>query len=66
MGNKMKTHKGTKKRFKKTGRGKYKHKQPNKNHLQTKKDSQRKQQLRKDKNVKKADEEKLDESLPYE
>ena len=63
---KMKTHKGTKKRFKKTGKGKYKHKQPNKNHLLTKKNSKRKHNLSKDKNVDKADEEKLDKALPYE
>lgn len=62
----MKTHKGAKKRFKKTAKGKYKRKKAYKNHLLTKKSGNKKRKLRKDAVVSKADQKKLDELLPYE
>ena len=43
---KLKTHKGAKKRFKKTGSGGYKHKQAYSRHILTKKSSKRKRHLR--------------------
>lgn len=63
---KMKTHKGAKKRFKKTSKGKYKRKKSKKNHLMTKKDSDKKRDLNNDATVEKADEKELDKLLPYE
>jgi large subunit ribosomal protein L35 len=42
---KVKTHKGGKKRLKKTGTGHYKHKRANVSHILTKKSSKRKQRL---------------------
>lgn len=44
---KLKTHSGAKKRFKKTGSGRYKHKQAHLRHILTKKSTKRKRQLRK-------------------
>ena len=43
---KMKTHKGTKKRFQTTGTGKIKRRNANKNHILEKKAPKRKRQLR--------------------
>lgn len=43
---KIKTHRGAAKRFKKTGSGKFKHKQSHSRHILTKKSSKRKRQLR--------------------
>ncbi len=43
---KIKTHKGAAKRFKKTGTGKYKHKQSHARHILTKKSTDRKRHLR--------------------
>ncbi|GAB6138258.1 50S ribosomal protein L35 [Halanaerobaculum tunisiense] len=63
---KMKTHKGSKKRFKKTGKGKFKRKKGFKNHLNTKKTSNRKRKLSKDATVEKCDEKRLEKLLPYE
>jgi large subunit ribosomal protein L35 len=62
----MKTHKGAKKRFKKTAKGKYKRKKTKKSHLLTKKTGNKKRNLRKSATVEKADEKKLDKLLPYE
>jgi large subunit ribosomal protein L35 len=45
---KMKSHKGAKKRFKKTGSGKIKRKKAGKSHILTKKNSKRKRELRQD------------------
>lgn len=45
---KMKSHSGAKKRFKKTGSGKFKRKKAYRRHILTKKSSKRKRQLRKD------------------
>lgn len=44
--NKMKTHKGAKKRFKVTGSGKIRRRQRNLNHFNTKMSSRRKRRLR--------------------
>ncbi|MGM0471438.1 MAG: 50S ribosomal protein L35 [Bacillota bacterium] len=63
---KMKSHKGAQKRFKKTSKGKYKHKKSKRNHLMTKKNNEKKQQLRNDDTAKKCDEQNLDTLLPYE
>lgn len=60
----MKTHKGAKKRFKKTSKGKYKRKRTKRNHLMTKKNSNKKRKLRKDATVKKCDEDTLDTLMP--
>ena len=65
MGNKMKTHKGAAKRFKKTSKGKYKYKRPKRNHLMTKKSSEKKKNLRKDSYVDKSDAKKLETLMPY-
>ncbi len=43
---KMKTHRGAKKRFKRTGTGKYIHKSSQRRHILTKKTTKRKRQLR--------------------
>ncbi|AGB41980.1 ribosomal protein L35 [Halobacteroides halobius DSM 5150] len=63
---KMKSHKGSKKRFKKTGKGKFKRKKGFKNHLNTKKSANRKRKLNKDATVKKCDQKRLEKLLPYE
>ena len=65
MGNKMKTHKGAAKRFKKTSKGKYKYKRPKRNHLMTKKSSEKKKNLRKDSHLDNADAKKLKTLMPY-
>lgn len=46
MANKVKTHRGAAKRFKKTKKGRFKHKQSHARHILTKKGSKRKRQLR--------------------
>lgn len=46
MANKVKTHRGAAKRFKKTKSGHFKHKQSHARHILTKKGSKRKRQLR--------------------
>lgn len=43
---KLKTHRGAKKRFKRTGTGKYIHKSSQRRHILTKKTTKRKRQLR--------------------
>ncbi len=48
---KMKTHSGTKKRFKKTGSGKLTHEQTNRRHLLEVKNSKRTRRLMQDKEV---------------
>ena len=53
---KMKTHKGAAKRFKRTGTGKLRRRQANKNHILEKKSPKRIRQLRKSAAVSKADE----------
>jgi large subunit ribosomal protein L35 len=62
----MKTHKGTKKRFKKTGKGKFKRNQAFASHLMTKKSGKRKRDLRGGDMASKADSKRIAEALPYE
>jgi len=63
---KMKTHKGTKKRIKKTGGGKYKRNKAYKSHKLTGKSSRRKRELRRTETCDPADRQKMKKSLPYE
>ncbi len=56
---KMKTHRGAAKRFKRTGTGKLRRRQANKNHIMEKKSPKRVRQLRGSTEVAKADERKL-------
>ncbi len=63
---KMKTHKSSKKRFKKTSKGKFKRKRAKKNHLMTKKTGNKKRKLNQDQIVKDADKKRLEKALPYE
>ena len=56
---KMKTHRGAAKRFKRTGTGKLRRRQANKNHILEKKAPKRKRQLRRTAIVSKADEKNL-------
>jgi large subunit ribosomal protein L35 len=62
---KMKTHRGTAKRVKKTATGKYKRMRANKSHILTKKSQKRKRRLRKPDLVAKGDAKRLDKLLPY-
>lgn len=62
---KMKTHRGTAKRVKKTGTGKLKRMRAYKSHILTKKSQKRKRRLRKPDLVSKADTKRLDKLLPY-
>jgi len=55
----MKTHRGAAKRFKRTGTGKLRRRQANKNHIMEKKSPKRVRQLRGSVEVAKADERKL-------
>jgi large subunit ribosomal protein L35 len=61
---KMKTHRGAAKRFKKTGTGKFKRAQNNKQHILTKKSSKRKRKLRQTALVADVDEKRLRQMLP--
>ena len=65
MANKMKTHKGAAKRFKKSSKGKYKYKRPKRNHLLTKKSGRKKKNLRKDGYLDPAEVKKLKTLMPY-
>lgn len=62
---KMKTHKGAQKRFRKTGTGKFKRTQNNLSHINTKKSRNRKRRLRQLTLVNPADERKIRALLPY-
>ncbi|WP_144393532.1 50S ribosomal protein L35 [Pleionea sediminis] len=62
---KIKTDRGAAKRFKKTGKGGYKHGQSHLRHILTKKSSKRKRHLRHLKMVAPADCAQLDRQLPY-
>ncbi|NLM75204.1 MAG: 50S ribosomal protein L35 [Clostridiaceae bacterium] len=62
---KLKTHSGSKKRFKITGSGKVKRRHGYKNHILTKKTSKRKRKLRKGALVSKADAANIKQLLPY-
>ncbi|WP_408955832.1 50S ribosomal protein L35 [Natroniella sp. ANB-PHB2] len=63
---KMKTHKGMKKRVKKTGRGKFKRKKAYRSHLMTKKSGNRKRKLNKDALVDEGNQKRVEKLLPYE
>lgn len=62
---KMKTHSGAKKRFKKTGSGKYLRKKAGKRHILTKKTSRRKRKLGKTTTVNDTQKESVEQMLPY-
>ncbi len=61
---KMRTHRGAAKRFKKTGSGKFKRSQANRQHILTKKTTKRKRKLRAGVMVSSADEPRLRRMLP--
>ncbi len=61
---KLKTNRGAAKRFKKTGTGRFKHKQSHLNHILTKKSAKRKRQLRANILVKPADEATIRQMMP--
>ena len=62
---KMRTHRGTAKRVKKTGTGKLKRMRAYKSHILTKKTQKRKRRLRKPDLVAKGDAKRLHKMLPY-
>jgi large subunit ribosomal protein L35 len=62
---KMKTHRGSAKRFSRTGSGKIKRNQANKNHILTSKTTKRKRQLRGTVELAKADVARVERLLPY-
>ncbi|GLC28714.1 50S ribosomal protein L35 [Clostridium omnivorum] len=62
---KMKTHRGTAKRIKKTGTGKFKRANAFKSHILTKKSSKRKRNLRKTSYVSVTQEKTMKKLLPY-
>jgi large subunit ribosomal protein L35 len=62
---KIKTHRGAAKRFKATGKGRLKHKQPYHSHILTSKTAKRKRQLRLPALLSKAEEKSLKRLLPY-
>ncbi len=61
----MKSHKGSQKRFKKTGTGKFKRSHAFTSHLFANKSTKQKRKLRKSAMVSKADEGRLSKLLPY-
>jgi large subunit ribosomal protein L35 len=62
---KLKTHRGAAKRFKATGKGRLKHKQPYHSHILTSKTAKRKRQLRQPALVSEAEAKSLKRLLPY-
>ena len=62
---KMKTHRGAAKRFKATGKGRLKHKQPYTSHILTSKTAKRKRQLRQAAYLSTAETKSLMVLLPY-
>lgn len=62
---KMKTHRGAAKRFKATGKGRLKHKQPYHSHILTSKTTKRKRQLRSPAYLSEAEVKALKRLLPY-
>jgi large subunit ribosomal protein L35 len=62
---KMKTHRGAAKRFKATGKGRLKHKQPFTSHILTSKSAKRKRQLRSAAYMSEAEAKSLKRLLPY-
>jgi large subunit ribosomal protein L35 len=62
---KMKTHRGAAKRFKATGKGRLKHKQPYHSHILTSKTAKRKRQLRQPALLSEVESKTLRRLLPY-
>jgi large subunit ribosomal protein L35 len=62
---KLKTHRGAAKRFKATGKGRLKHKQPYHSHILTSKSTKRKRQLRQPAYLSEAETKALKRLLPY-
>jgi large subunit ribosomal protein L35 len=62
---KMKSHRGAAKRFKATGNGRLKHKQPFHSHILTSKSTKRKRQLRQPAYTSSAEAKSLKRLLPY-
>lgn len=62
---KMKSHKGTAKRFKKTGSGKFKTKHAYRSHILTKMSSKRKRKLRKAGSIAACDVKRIKVMIPY-
>jgi large subunit ribosomal protein L35 len=62
---KMKTNRGAAKRFRSTGKGRFKRAQSHLNHILTKKSTKRKRHLRADSHVAEADEAAVKKLLPY-
>ncbi|MGA9754795.1 MAG: 50S ribosomal protein L35 [Desulfobaccales bacterium] len=62
---KMKSHRGAAKRFKATGNGRLKHKQPYHSHILTSKSAKRKRQLRQAAYLSQAETKSLQRLLPY-
>ncbi|MEJ2672504.1 MAG: 50S ribosomal protein L35 [Deltaproteobacteria bacterium] len=62
---KMKTHRGAAKRFKATGKGRLKHKQPYHSHILTSKSAKRKRQLRLPAFLSEAEAKSIKRLLPY-
>jgi large subunit ribosomal protein L35 len=62
---KMKTHRGAAKRFKATGKGRLKHKQPYHSHILTSKTAKRKRQLRQAAFLSEAEAKSIRRLLPY-
>jgi len=58
-----KTHRGAKKRFKRTGSGHYVHKQSHRRHILTKKSTKRKRQLRGNALIKDADQKSVEQMV---
>jgi len=58
-----KTHRGAKKRFKRTGKGRYVHKQSHRRHILTKKSSKRKRQLRGNAIIKQSDQKSIEQMV---
>ena len=65
MKQKLKTHRGAAKRFKKTATGKFKRASAFKRHILTSKSTKRKRALRKSSLVSESDQSKLERMLPY-
>ena len=62
---KLKSKSGALKRFKKTGSGRFKHRQANRSHILTKKSSKRKRHLRAMGQVNQRDQASITQCLPY-
>ena len=62
---KLKSHRGTAKRFKRTASGRFKHRQSYRSHILTKKSAKRKRHLRPDTLVATSDTAQINQMLPY-